>query len=166
MKNAKEHFFGSAECAHMEWPTSEAVLQGPLQYAKELFDLIAEFFKTAFPDYEWRSKFGAFRCGSDALPEQVRLDMIEDLALKEGVNPTQARLQFSLLLRHVKRLYATHQDDKKVFAELLENLRVKPGGRFRPDAAGVVSMANDGNPFGSLNRFLCSRLCANRAVAL
>ena len=28
------------------------------------------------------------------------------------------------------------------------------------------SMANDGNPFGSLNRFLCSRLCANRAVAL
>ena len=89
------------------WPSSMAAadLGAARKYAKTLFKMTKEFLKANFPDYAWRTKFGAFNCGRGAFPENLRIRYIGDLALKEGVNADSARSQFRTALPHLKRLY-------------------------------------------------------------
>ena len=65
------------------WPKDmsphEALKEGK-RYAKTLYKMAFKFMKLNYPDYSWRTKFGAFTCGPSAFPEVYRLDCLEKLA--------------------------------------------------------------------------------------
>ena len=101
MRRSADLWFGkgSREHGRMEWPVSRTLLEKPVFYARNLYDMTLQFFNLNFPDHSWRIKFSAFHHGENKLPEQVRLNYIEDIAKKEGVNPAQAREQLSHVLQ-------------------------------------------------------------------
>ena len=135
-------YFGSRrELADFGWPTNPTALDRPVLFARQLCDVAVEFFKLNWPEHAWRNKFRAFQCGPKRLPEQMRLDLIEAIAVKEGVCPVQARQQFFELLPFTERLWAETQDSRKVWILIAEKMRLSPGSnRFKPDKRSILSI--------------------------
>ena len=134
------------------WPkdlTVEEALKEGKRYAKTLYSMAFKFLKLNFPDYSWRTKFGAFNCDINAFPEAYRLKCLEKLAVKEGLDKTQTRFQFQQVLPHMKRLHQETGDNRLAWCKLLESLRRRDAassqpaaaGRFRKDMQFVVSLA-------------------------
>ena len=126
------------------WPTEcsqeEAMAEGR-RYARTLYQMAYKFMKLNYPDYNWRTKFGAFNCGPSAFPEAYRLDCLEKLAVKEGLDKAQTRWQFQQVFPHMKRLYRESDDNRQAWCKLLESVRSKDSPRkFRPDMASVVQL--------------------------
>jgi hypothetical protein len=82
------------------------------RYARTLYQMAYKFMKLNYPDYNWRTKFGAFNCGAFAFPEAYRLDCLEKLAVKEGLDKAQTRWQFQQVFPHMKRLYRERDDNR------------------------------------------------------
>ena len=127
------------------WPkdisVEEALKEGK-RYAKTLYKMAFKFMKLNYPDYSWRTKFGAFTCGATAFPEAYRLDCLEKLAVKENLDKAQTRHQFQQVFPHMKRLYQETGDNRLAWAKLLESLRVRRDcNTFRADMQCVVSLA-------------------------
>jgi hypothetical protein len=127
------------------WPTEcsqeEAVAEGR-RYARTLYQMAYKFMKLNYPDYNWRTKFGAFNCGPSAFPEAYRLECFERLAVKEGLNKAQTRWQFQQVLPHMKRLYRESEDNREAWCKLLDSVRIKENSRkFRADMNCVVHLA-------------------------
>jgi hypothetical protein len=134
------------------WPKNMSVddaLQEGKRYAKTLYKMAFKFLKLNFPDYSWRTKFGAFDCGPSAFPEAYRLECLEKLAVKEGLDKTQTRSQFQQVFPHMKRLLRETGDNRLAWCRLLETLRVRKSGvrdkpvkrKFRADMSCVVQLA-------------------------
>ena len=126
------------------WPTEcsqeEAVAEGR-RYARMLYQMAYQFLKLNYPDYTWRAKFGAFNCGPSAFPEAYRLECLEKLAKKEGLDKAQTRWQFQQVFPHMKRLYRESQDNREAWCKLLEGLRVSDNkAKFRRDMDCVVHL--------------------------
>ena len=79
------------------------------------------------PDYDWRRKFGAFNCGKNCYPRELRLQFIGELAVKERVDPKAARSQFLNALPHMKRLYEETGDNREAWCAYAEMLRRQHG---------------------------------------
>ncbi len=122
------------------WPEGAPILEKPAAYAQSLYLLVKHFFQLNWPDHAWRTKFSAFHCGAGKYPEELRLAYVEELAKKEGLDPAQARLQFQRLLPHTERLMKHHGDNRLVWAELCESLRVSGKRKFRPDAHCILPL--------------------------
>ena len=134
------------------WPKNMSVddaLQEGKRYAKTLYKMAFKFLKLNFPDYSWRTKFGAFDCGPSAFPEAYRLECLEKLAVKEGLDKTQTRCQSQQVFPHMKRLLRETGDNRLAWCRLLETLRVRKSGlrdkpvkrKFRADMSCVVQLA-------------------------
>ena len=126
------------------WPTEcsqeDAVAQGR-RYARTLYQMAYQFLKLNFPDYTWRAKFGAFNCGPSAFPEAYRLDCLERLAKKEGLDKAQTRWQFQQVLPCMKRFYRESEDNREAWCKLLESLRISEHeSQFRRDMDCVVHL--------------------------
>ena len=60
-----------------------------------------------------------FAAGKSALPRHIRLQYIEELAVKEGLDPVQARWQFEVAMPHLERIHARVQDNRETWLEFL-----------------------------------------------
>ena len=110
----------------LKWPecgSGDFDLSGPRAYGKTLFKMMREFFRLNFPDYDWRRKFGAFNCGNNCFPTEMRLQFIGQLAAKERVNPHEARSQFLSALPHMKRLYEETGDNREAWCAYVQILQ-------------------------------------------
>jgi len=135
------------------WPKNMSVddaLQEGKRYAKTLYKMAFKFLKLNFPDYSWRTKFGAFDCGPSAFPEAYRLECLEKSAVKVGLDKTQTRDQFQQVFPHMKRLLRETGDNRLAWCRLLETLRVRKSGlpgdkpvkrKFRANMSCVVQLA-------------------------
>ena len=97
------------------WPQGMSVhdaLKEGKRYAKTLYKMAFKFLKLNYPDYSWRTKFGAFTCGPSAFPEAYRLDCLEKLAAKENLDKAQTRYQFQQVFPHMKRLHQQTGDNR------------------------------------------------------
>ena len=124
------------------WPEhiSFADTARPVLYARELFQLVEACFEVNFPHHSWRTKFGCFNEGENRYAEQVRLDYVEALAVKEGLDPAQTRYQFSMLLPSLKRFYNECQDCKEALIRALEAFRLSET-TCRADIGCVLELA-------------------------
>ena len=130
--------------AGIGWPadvSQDVALAEGRRYAKVLYKMAYKFLKLNFPDYSWRTKFGAFNFGPGAFPEAYRLDCLEKLAVKENLDKAQTRFQFEQVFSHMKRHYRESGENRVAWAKLLESLRLKKEPKkFRPDFSCVVSL--------------------------
>ena len=111
------------------------------RYARTLYQMAFKFMKLNYPDYNWRTKFGAFNCGPTAFPEAYRLECLEKLAVKEGLDKVQTRWQFTQVFPHMKRLHRESGDNREAWCKLLNSLRSRHDKRkFRPDMDCVVQL--------------------------
>ena len=127
------------------WPKdiseSDALKEGK-RYAKTLYKMAFKFLKLNFPDYSWRTKFGAFTCGPTAFPEAYRMKCLEKLAVKEGLDKAQTRFQFQQVFPHMQRLYRETGDNRLAWSKLLESFRNPTNRRkFRADMSCVLHLA-------------------------
>ena len=157
------------------WPKDvsldDALNEGK-RYAKTLYKMAFKFMKLNYPDYNWRTKFGAFTVGPGAFPEEYRFKCWEKLAAKENLDTAQTRFQFQQVLPHMKRHYQETGDNRSAWCQLLESLRLKadcgePGGKakpFRKDMHCVVSLAL--TYIGILDVTTCVERCFSRLQRL
>ena len=76
-----------------------------------------------------------------AFPEAYRLDCLEKLAVKEGLDKAQTRWQFQQVFPHMKRLYRESDDNRQAWCKLLESVRSRVNSRkFRPEMICVVPL--------------------------
>ena len=100
-----------------------------------------EWFNKNYPHYTWRAKFRAFTCGPGRLPEQVRLDLVEELAVKEGVDRVQARQGMFELIPFAEKVWDEVRDDRKTWIVIAEKMRVSIGSHvFRADKRAILSI--------------------------
>ncbi len=126
---------GWPRAAESQW------MRGPVRHARKLYAIAKEFMQLNFPDYSWRTKFAAFACGEHKLPTELRLGYVEELAVKEGLDPIQTRTQFECALPHLERVYKRTRDNRACWQEFIQSCCRRPDGRFRTDAACVRELA-------------------------
>jgi len=150
LKATKHVSYGRAREGRLGWPAQvdATTMAGAVRYARELAALARAFFDVHFPDYTWRARFSAFdfspATGNHA--DATRLDQMEHLARKEGVDVAQARFQFSQALPYFKREYARTRDNRQCAAAVCELYRRVPGCqngdyRFSPAMKAFITVA-------------------------
>ena len=132
-------YFGS-NANKMAWPTQRTQIERPVLFARSLFEMTKAFVTVNYPDYSWRSRFCCFDNSDTRQPEQIRLDAIEAIGKKEGVDAHQCRMQFYEALPIAKKLYAEFGDNKKVWTLIAERQRINKGNRFRADKAPLLQV--------------------------
>ena len=139
MKNAEDFWFGKGEM-FKAWPGSRKEIEKFMDHAKSLYEMCKAFFEVNFPDHDARAKFRCFDNGPTALPQEVRLTMMESIAKREGCCPTRTRMEFNAMLPHCSELYVACQDHKRVAIDLMEMCRTK-SGTFRKDRENFIKCA-------------------------
>ena len=113
------------------WPDLAADSQlwaKPVEHARQLYQYAKTFFDLNFPHYSWRVKFGAFDLGERKLAHDTRVDYISQIAVKEGLDPLEARLQFCTALPHMERLHKHYADNRRAWIEYADTMcRERPG---------------------------------------
>ena len=127
--------------AQIGWPRESETYKELHDFSESLYTMCKAFFHLNFPDHSWRTKFAAFDCGRNKLPEALRLRYVEELAVKEGINKVQARHQFQAVIPVTNRLHQESSDNREVFSKLCEHFRIRSGGQFRADARPIVDLS-------------------------
>ena len=117
------------------WPDLAADSQlwaKPVEHARQLYHYAKAFCNLNFPHYSWRQKYQAFELGGRKLAHGTRVDYISEIAVKEGLDPVEARLQFCTALPHMERLYKQYGDNRRAWIEYAETMcRARPGRRIK-----------------------------------
>ena len=106
------------------WPSgSQPDLSAAKAHARDLYLLVKDFF-LEFSRRDHRGKFQAFNVSSDRLPACTRAEYIRDLAKHEGLNPAASSHAFMQALPHALKLAPVLGDNKAVWTEIAEGMRV------------------------------------------
>ena len=111
MNRIEDFWFGKGE-TFKAWPGSRKEIEKVMDHAKSLYEMCKRFFEVNFPDYDARAKFRCFDNGPAALPEEVRLQMIEHIAKRENCCLTKTRQESNAMIPHRSELYVACQDNK------------------------------------------------------
>ncbi len=126
-----EFWFGKGEKCSL-WPGKLKEMETVIIHGRSLYQMCLQFFAVNFPDYSARSHFKCWDFGPTALPHDAKLDLIEQIALRENCCPRRSRLEFDTMLYQAKSLYAEYGNSDQVAIAMMEQCRTKDGG-FRKD---------------------------------
>jgi hypothetical protein len=134
----------AARLSRFGWPVDwTGVMAKCRVYAKSLYFITKDVLQLNFPDHSWRTKFGAFNQGAaNRYPLELRLKYIEEIAVKEELDPIQARYQFQTILPYLPRIYEECGDNRLMMCRVLELYRRhdKPDS-FRPEMGQILQIA-------------------------
>ena len=148
----------------LSWPTTEAALQRPMEYARQLAELTQQLFDANWTNEKTRAMWYCMDNSAYQLPYAVRVKVFKELAEKEEVEDVDLAVKhFTSVIPLADKLYSENQDNRKSWISIGEKFRKQQQSReFDPTKKGMlkVILSNVGlMDISTENERLFSKIC-------
>ncbi len=133
----------------LSWPTTEAALQRPMEYARQLAELTQHLFDANWTNEKTRAMWYCMDNSAYQLPHAVRVKVFKALAGKEDVEDVDLAVKhFTSVIPLADTLYSENQDSRKSWISIGEKFRKQQNSReFDPTKKGILKVISKSGLF-------------------